>query len=84
MATERVTTYDAVGNVLDERVETLPPERANRDAIEQTLRQAFTTNRDYIATTGPTAVQTTAQVKALSRQINALLRLTFGLLDGTD
>lgn len=61
---------------------------ATRNANEETLRQraegAFQANRDYIALTGPTAAQTTAQVKALSRQMNGIMRVVFGLLDGVD
>lgn len=42
------------------------------------------TNRAYVALAGPTAAQTTAQVKALSRQQNGMIRLLLGILDGTD
>lgn len=56
---------------------------ANRTAIQDAARTALDTNRTYTALATPTAAQTTAQVKALSRQNNGLIRLLLGLLDGT-
>lgn len=52
--------------------------------LRQQAQQALGANRTYIGLASPTAAQTAAQVKALSRQNNALIRLLLGLLDGTD
>jgi hypothetical protein len=41
-------------------------------------------NRDFLALASPTNAQTLAQVKNLTRQNTALIRLMLGLLDGTD
>jgi hypothetical protein len=56
----------------------------NADALRQAAADALATNRTYVGLATPTAAQTTAQVKALSRQVNALIRLALGQLDGTD
>lgn len=41
-------------------------------------RQALTNNAAYLALATPTNAQNAAQVKALTRQINALIRLLVG------
>lgn len=55
---------------------------------ELTLRQraatALTTNRDFLALPAPTNAQTLTQVRALTRQMNGLIRLTLRDLSGTD
>jgi hypothetical protein len=38
-------------------------------------RQAYTNNRTYLAIATPTNAQVVAQVRALTRQMNALMRL---------
>lgn len=40
------------------------------------LRAALLENRDYVALPTPTAAQTQRQVRALTRQVNSLIRLT--------
>lgn len=59
-------------------------ETVNQRTIRTAAANALATNRTYIGTASPTAAVTTAQVKALSRQMNGLIRLTLGQLDGTD
>lgn len=90
------TAWDAAGNQIATRplstaeASDLAAQDAARAAgdnsatLRQQAVQALATNRTYVALTSPTATQTTAQMKALSRQMNALIRLTLGLLDGTD
>jgi hypothetical protein len=61
----------------------------SRNANEETLRnQAITAmqgNRDFLNIVGtPTNAQVLAQVKALSRQNNGVIRMLLGQLDGTD
>lgn len=56
----------------------------NGDSLRAQASGALAANRSYIALASPTATDTTKQVKALSRQMNALIRLLLGQLDGTD
>lgn len=57
---------------------------ANARTIEQQAEQALAANTAYIAIVSPTNAQVAAQVKALTRQNNKLIRLLLRKLDGTD
>lgn len=46
--------------------------------------QALSNNETYLAIPTPTQAQAIAQVAALTRQINAIIRLYAGILDSTD
>lgn len=56
--------------------------------VESTLRSqsttALETNRAFLTVPSPTQAQTLAQVRALSRQNNVIIRLLLGDLTGTD
>lgn len=71
----------SVASAVQQRIE-------SRNANEETLRNqalvALQTNRDFLALAAPTQAQTLAQVKALSRQVNGVLRMLLGQLDGTN
>lgn len=58
-------------------------EQTNRLSIEDLALKALATNKAYINST-PTAAQTTAEVKALARQVNGIIRLLLNKLDATD
>jgi hypothetical protein len=60
------------------------PRDVNINTLEQRAVNALVNNRAFIANAAPTNAQVVAQVKDLSRQMNALIRLTFNQLDGTD
>jgi hypothetical protein len=59
------------------------PQNVNRKAIEQAVEEALVTNKAFAAS-NPSAGQTTAHVKAMARQQNAIIRLLLGELDATD
>jgi hypothetical protein len=95
MTTRRLISEDAVARVYEVRNDDgevvgrdeelkLGPEQVTEQTIRDSGRQALTANRTFIALTSPTAAQTTAQVKALSRQMNGVIRLLLGAFDGTD
>lgn len=56
----------------------------NRTTLTQRAQTALAGNRDFLALTAPTNAQTLAQVKALTRQNTALIRLVLNALDATD
>lgn len=47
----------------------------NQQALYAKAAQAFTNNQTYLAIATPSQVQVVAQVAALTRQVNALIRL---------
>lgn len=74
------------GQLIDSGVRTwtTTPEQDNDEAIRSAASAALAGNRTYIALASPTAAQTAAQVKALTRQQNGLIRLLLGQLDDVD
>ena len=62
----------------------VPVEEDNRQAIIAAARTALATNRTYVGLASPSNAQTVAQVKALSRQVNGLIRVLLGDFSGTD
>lgn len=57
---------------------------ANRSTLTGQAMAALAGNRDFLALASPTNAQTLAQVKALTRQMNAVIRLLVGDLSSTD
>lgn len=58
-------------------------ESFNRDDLLSKAAAALSANATYLATANGTAAQTAAQVKALTRQVDALIRLQTGRLEDT-
>ena len=56
-------------------------EAANLDALTKQARNALAVNAAFLALASPTTVQAVAQVRALTRQVNALIRLATRALE---
>lgn len=56
----------------------------NRATIQQQATTALGTNRTFLAIASPTNAQTLAQVKALTRQNQGIIRLLLNQLDATN
>ena len=59
----------------------LTPEQINYETLIQRATKALTANGAYLALTSPTQAQAVAQVKVLTRECNALIRLAVSALD---
>ena len=59
-------------------------EAANETTIRDKATTALGTNTTFLGLTSPTNAQNAAQIKALTRQVNGLIRLTIRRLDGTE
>ena len=59
----------------------IPVAVTNTAALQQAAQAALDNNITYLAVATPTAAQVEAQVGALTRQVDALIRLGLGLTD---
>lgn len=59
-------------------------EANNNTTLRQQAQNALQNNRDFLALSAPTNAQVLAQVKALTRQNNGIIRLVLHDLTGTD
>jgi hypothetical protein len=73
-------TFVPIDTVPDET----PQGNANRETIKAQAVTAMQGNAEFLALASPSQAQTLAQVKALTRQSQALIRLALGKYDGTD
>lgn len=81
---ETTRPYTAVENAeADARVLAVLQE-SNGEQIRTAATDALAANRLFLALTTPTNAQTVAHVRALTRQMNAVIRLAVNDLTGTD
>lgn len=88
------TEYDEQGVQIGDAVPYTPEENAAADAeaaegvrslneteLRSRAEQALAANLTYLGITSPTSAQVGAQVKRLTKQVNALIRLEIAALD---
>lgn len=54
---------------------------ANQQALQQRAQTALTNNQSFLAIAAPTQAQAVAQVQALTRQVDGLIRFLLGAFD---
>lgn len=84
--TATFTEYNAKGAAVRTAKQDVPPvpdDVRNADDLRTRTATALGANRAFLAST-PTAAQSAAQVKALTRQMNGLIRLQLQQFDATD
>ncbi len=84
MATTRTTQVHRDGELLSEQVEEIGPIDANSAAITYRLRQALSTNSEFLTIDERDADQVAAHVVSLTQQVNALIRARIGALEDSD
>lgn len=76
--------YTAEENAAADERAALRTEETNRETLIKRATEALTANRAYLAIGSPTTAQNAAQIRALTRQMNAVIRLAAHDLTGTD
>lgn len=56
----------------------------NKSTLQDRAANALQANRDYLALASPTQAQAVAQVRVLTQENTALIRLLLNLVEGTD
>jgi hypothetical protein len=84
MEITRTTEVHHNGELVSREVETLPAHEGNTHVLRDRAIGALDTNAAFLALDPPTQAQVLAQVRALTRQSSALIRLSLGYLDSID
>lgn len=82
----RISLPDGSGEIeVDAEDELSNQDRArNAESLRQLVDKALEANRAFLAIPNPTSTQTAAQVKALTRECSALIRLLLGRLESIE
>lgn len=75
-----VATVNGSQVTLDYRVENITPNDVNTATLQQRAAAALAANNTYLAIVSPTAAQTTAQARTLTKECNAIIRMLLGLV----
>jgi hypothetical protein len=82
---KRYQVTDAQGKMIGEDVEPkLAPEQLTEQSLRSKASAALAANAAFLAKASPTNAEVVAQVKLLTRECNALIRLVLSQLDTDD
>lgn len=86
MKKRRITLPDGSGQIeVDAEDESVQNDvTANAESLRRQVNAALEANRSFLAIANPTPPQTAAQVKLLTQECSALIRLLIGRLEGPD
>ena len=70
-------------NVILSETITVDQSAVNLDLLQQKAQNAIANNVTFLGLSSPTNAQAVAQVQALTRQVDALIRVVLGLFDST-
>lgn len=79
----RVQRWDN-GVLVEDYTVPKPLTQYNAETLRERAATALTNNADFLALASPTQAQAVAQIKALTRQVNGLIRLGLDRLDSID
>jgi hypothetical protein len=79
----RIQRWDN-GQLVEDYTVAKPAEQFNAETITEQAQQALVDNRAFLDITSPTNAQVLAQVKALTRQNNKIIRLLLQRFDSTE
>jgi len=77
----RINTHAGRGGILEAVDLPDDPIQVNTDTLHARCHQALSTNAAFLALASPTNAQTLAQVKVLTRECTALIRLLLNQVD---
>lgn len=80
----RVIRYGPDGSVLEDYTVPKPAEQVNEETIRERAEAALADNLAYLGTQNPSNAEAAAQIKALTRQVNGVIRLLLNRFDSSD
>lgn len=84
MGQSRIITTDGKGRILADTTLDVSDEQANADVLLARASAALANNAVFLALAAPTNSQIGGQVRVLTREVNALIRLLLGQTDTVD